>query len=80
MHEISVNLGRGITKNAFSILHYLYIDEFFINAIEELGINSETLKKINPSSNDLLEIYSELKTFGFSTKYYSSLRNLHGTF
>lgn len=80
MYEIGVKLGRGITKNTLPIMNYICTDEFFINAIKEFGISSEALKKIKPSSKDLLEIYSELKTFGFSTKYYSSMRNLHGIF
>jgi hypothetical protein len=80
MHKISVKLGRGITKNTSPIMNYIYADEFFISAIREFGISNETLRKIKPSSKDLLEIYSELKTFGFSTKYYSSLSSLHGAF
>jgi len=80
MQQVSVKLGRGITKNTLPITNYMYTDEFFINAIREFGISSEALRKIKLSSKDLLEIYSELKTFGFSTKYYSSLRNLHGIF
>lgn len=80
MYEISVKLGHGITKNTSPIMNYICTDEFFINVIREFGISSEAIKKIKPSSKDLLEIYSELKTFGFSTKYYGSLRNLHGIF
>jgi hypothetical protein len=80
MQQISVKLGRGITKNTLPIMNYIYTDEFFISEIREFGISSEALRKIKLSSKDLLEIYSELKTFGFSTKYYSSLRNLHGIF
>ena len=80
MQQISVKLGRGITKNTLPIMNCTYTDEFFINAIREFGISCEALRKIKLSSNDLLEIYSELKAFGFSTEYYSSLRNLHGIF
>ncbi|MGI0027908.1 MAG: hypothetical protein ACREAD_08730 [Nitrosopumilaceae archaeon] len=80
MYEISVKLGHGITKNTLPVTNHICTDEFFISAIREFGISNEALKKIKPSSEDLLEIYSELKTFGFSTKYYTSTHNLHGIF
>ena len=71
MYEVIVRLGIGIMKNKSSF----YVDEivgedFFWNATSKLGIEKDELEKINPTYDDLLEIYSELKNFGFSTKYF----------
>jgi len=81
MQETTIRLGRGIMKNASALAMGVPVNEkFFLDEIREYGISSDALRKIKPSYDDLLEIYSELKTFGFSTKYYQSLRGLHGSF
>lgn len=78
MHETRIKLGRGITRNSFSWNVEEPLDEeFFFNAIGKFGISNDSLRKINPSYDDLLEIYSELKTFGISLKYFEKIRSLH---
>ena len=74
MHQIDVKLGYGIGKkysfHSCSVLE----EDFFWNAISKFGIEIEQLRKLNPSYDDLLEIYSELNNFGFSIKYLLSKR------
>ena len=70
MYETSIRLGRGIIKNTSPLVDPALREEFFLDIISKFGISREDLKKIKPSYYDLLEIYSELMHFGFSTKYY----------
>ena len=71
MYETIIRLGRGIMRNGSSPVIDAKVDgEFFLDVIGKFGISREDLKKIKPSYDDLLEIYFELKYFGFSTKYY----------
>ncbi len=78
MKETCIRLGRGITRSPFLYnVEDPLEEQFFFSAIAKFGISSDSLRKINPSYDDLLEIYSELKTFGISLKYYEKLRNLH---
>jgi hypothetical protein len=70
MYETAIRLGRGIIRNGCSPLTDVKFNGFFLDVISRFGISREDLKKIKPSYNDLLEIYSELMHFGFSTKYY----------
>ena len=69
MHETSVRLGCGITRNGASPITDTTFDaDFFFDVLRKLGINIKDLKKTKPSEYDLLEIYSELMHFGFSAK------------
>ena len=69
MHETSVRLGYGITRNGgFPVADVAFDADFFFDVISKLGINIRDLKKTKPSEYDLLEIYSELMHFGFSAK------------
>ena len=69
MYETPVRLGRGIIRSGCSPNGTVGTD-FFFDAISKFGISRNDLKKIKPSDYDLLEIYSELTHFGFSTKFY----------
>jgi hypothetical protein len=69
MYETAIRLGRGITKNTLPLVDVTVKEEFFLDIISKFGINRADLKRINPSYDDLLDIYFELKAFGFSTKY-----------
>jgi len=71
MYETTIRLGHGIIRNGRSPTVVVIVNkDFFLDVINEFGISREDLRKIKPSYDDLLEIYSELKHFGFSTKYY----------
>jgi len=70
MYETAVRLGHGIIRNGCLPVTDVTVDGFFLDVISKFGISREDLKKIKPSYYDLLEIYSELMHFGFSTKYY----------
>ena len=74
MYQTDVKLGYGIGKkysfHSCSVLE----EDFFWNAISKFGIEVDQLRKLNPSYDDLLEIYSELNNFGFSIKYLQSIR------
>jgi hypothetical protein len=71
MHEISVRLGHGIVRSGCSPATDTTVDsDFFLDVMDKFGISRDDLKKIKPSYDDLLEIYSELTHFGFSTKFY----------
>ena len=78
MYEASIRLGRGIIKNTSSLADPALRDEFFLDIISKFGISRKDLRKINPSYDDLLEIYFELKSFGFSTKYCLRKQNAQG--
>ena len=74
MHPIDVKLGYCVGRK-YSFHSYSMIKEdFFWNAIGKFGIEMDQLRKMNPSYDDLLEIYSELNNFGFSVKYLLSKR------
>jgi len=70
MYETALRLGHRIIRNCCLPVTDITVDGFFLDVISKFGINREDLKKIKPSYYDLLEIYSELMHFGFSTKYY----------
>ncbi|HET6457393.1 MAG TPA: hypothetical protein VFG24_00740 [Nitrosopumilaceae archaeon] len=70
MYETAMKLGHGIMRNGCSPVTDVTVNGFFLDVISKFGISREDLKKIQPSYYDLIEIYSELKHFGFSTKYY----------
>lgn len=64
-----MRLGHGIIKKSFASHVDIVNEDFFWNAIIRFGIEKQELEKVKPSYDDLFEIYSELKNFGFSTKY-----------
>ncbi len=71
MNETTVALGRGIIRHGSSPVIDASVDgKFILDVIAKFGISKEDLKKIKPSYDDLVEIYFELKYFGFSTRYY----------
>jgi len=78
MYEASIRLGRGIIKNTLPLVDPALREEFFLDIISKFGISREDLRKINPSYDDLLDIYFELKAFGFSTKYCLRKQNAQG--
>ena len=70
MLETTVRLGRCIIRDDDSHVIGLVNRDFLLDVINKFGISREDLGKIKFSYYDLLEIYTELKHFGFSTKYY----------
>jgi len=70
MHETTVRLGHCIIRDDGSHVIGLVNRDFLLDVISKFGISREDLGKIKPSYYDLLEIYAELKHFGFSTKYH----------
>lgn len=70
MHELSVRLGCCIIRDDDSHVIGLVNRNFLLDVINKFGISREDLGKIKFSYYDLLEIYTELKHFGFSTKYH----------
>ena len=76
MHEIDVRLGRCIIRDDGSHVIGLVNRDFLLDVINKFGISREDLVKIEPSYYDLLEIYAELKHFGFSTKYHLRQKSL----
>ncbi len=78
MYEVSIRLGRGIIKNTSPLADATVKEESFLDIISKFGISREDLKKINPSYDDLLEIYFELKVSGFSKKYCLRKQNAQG--
>ena len=74
MHQIDVKLGYGVGRKYSSHSYSMIEEDFFWNAIGKFGIEMDQLRKMNPSYDDLLEIYSELNNFGFSVKYLLSIR------
>jgi hypothetical protein len=71
MYETIIRLGHGLMRNGSSPVIDVPVDgDFFLDVIDKFGISREDLRKIKPSYEDLLDIYLELKYFGFSTKYY----------
>jgi len=76
MNETTVRLGYGIIRNGCSPATDVTVNgDFFLDVIDKLGISRSDLKKIKPSYDDLLEIYSELMHYGFSTKFYQKQRS-----
>lgn len=76
MHEATVRLGHCIIRDDGSHVIGLVNRNFLLDAISKFGISREDLGKIKPSYYDLLEIYAELKHFGFSTKYHLRQKSL----
>jgi hypothetical protein len=70
MYETAIRLGHGILRNGCSPVDATVNGDFFLDVISKFGISREDLRKIKPSYDELLDIYFELKYFGFSTKYY----------
>jgi len=70
MHETTVRLGHCIIRDDGSHVIGLVNRDFLLDVISKFGISRENLGTIKPSYYDLLEIYAELKHFGFSTKYH----------
>ena len=71
MHETTITLGHGIMRNgSLPVTDVTINDRFFLDTIVKFGISKEDLRKIKPRYDDLIEIYLELKYFGFSTKYH----------
>jgi hypothetical protein len=70
MYETTIRLGRGIIRNGCSPANVTVNGDFFLDVISKFGISREDLRKIKPTYDELLDIYFELKYFGFSTKYY----------
>jgi len=70
MHETAVRLGHCIIRDDGSHVIGLVNRDFLLDVINKYGISREDLGKIKFSYYDLLEIYTELKHFGFSTKYH----------
>lgn len=53
---------------------------FILEAIAKMGFSIEDIRRVNPSSYDLLEICSELKMFGFSIRYQKLLeKSMNGS-
>ena len=76
MHEITVRLGHCIIRDDGSHVIGLVNRDFLLDVINKFGIIREDLGRIKFSYYDLLEIYSELKHFGFSTKYHLRQKSL----
>jgi hypothetical protein len=71
MYETTMRLGIGIIRNGCSpVIDVTVNGDFFLDVINKFGISRQDLRKIKPSYDDLLEIYYELKYYGFSTTYY----------
>ena len=71
MQETTITLGHGIMRNGSSPFSDVVSNgNFFLDVIAKFGISREELRKIKPKYDDLVDIYFELKYFGFSTKYY----------
>jgi hypothetical protein len=66
MQKTQVNLGHGITRNDCPPAADTFDADFFLDVIRRLGIDIKDIKKTKTSEYDLLEIYSELRHFGFS--------------
>ncbi|MEM4252684.1 MAG: hypothetical protein QXE84_04070 [Candidatus Nitrosotenuis sp.] len=73
----SISLGKGIGKHLSSIL----VDEDGVSleniwqTITDFGINREDLKKLNPTYQELFEIYSAIRAYRISVKYLKELKN-----
>jgi hypothetical protein len=75
-----IRLGRGIGRGAHQRDNTAFEENFILEAIVQMGFRKEDILKVNPSSYDLLEICSELKTFGFSIRYQKLLEeNTNGS-
>ncbi|CAE6500653.1 conserved hypothetical protein [Candidatus Nitrosotenuis uzonensis] len=77
MMSTSISLGKGIGKHLSSIL----VDEDGVSleniwqTITDFGINREDLKKLNPTYQELFEIYSAIRAYRISVKYLKELKN-----
>ena len=77
MHQTTIGLGHGIIRNgSLPASNGTFNDKVFLDVMTKFGIGREDLRKIKPSYEDLMEIYFELKYFGFSTKYYQIQKRL----
>lgn len=71
MHQTTIGLGHGIIRNgSLPASNGTFKESVFLDVMTKFGISREDLRKVKPSYDDLMEIYFELKYFGFSTKYY----------
>lgn len=77
MKEQQVYLGRGILRSLSSLL----LDgqgmpaENIWTTIEDFGINTEDLRKINPTYKELVEIYEAINVYRFSVRFLNELKN-----
>jgi len=79
MYQTTIGLGHGIIRNgALPANNGTFKENVFLDVMTKFGISREELRKIKPSYDDLMEIYFELKYFGFSTKYYLIQKRLKG--
>lgn len=76
MYESRISLGHGAINSKFFLSYITANEGYFWNAIKKFGIRESDLRKINPTQDDLLEIHSELMTFGFSTKYFLNMQTM----
>ena len=71
MYQTTIGLGHGIIRNgSLPASNAASNENVFLDVMTKFGISREDLRKIKLSNDDLMEIYFELKYFGFSTKYY----------
>jgi len=76
MLETTVRLGHCIIRDDGSHVIGLVNRDFLLDVINKFGISREDLGNIKFSYYDLLEIYTELQHFGFSTKYHLRQKSL----
>ena len=76
VYESRISLGHGIIDSRSSLHIISHNQDYLRNEIKKFGIIEEELRKINPTHDDLLEIHSELITFGFSTKYFLNMQTI----
>lgn len=77
MFETRIDLGRGILKNLSTVTlknQETSIDNIW-TTIEEFGIQRDHLKRLNPSYQELFEIYSAIRAYRISVKYLKELKN-----
>ena len=68
MFQSKIRLGTGIL-NIFSPIQNSIQENFLLDAIEQMGLKKEHIMEVNPCSEDLVEIWAEMKKHGYSTKY-----------
>ena len=74
-----IRLGTGIIRGPSNMME-ISDQNFILEAIAQMGFSKEDIRRVNPSSYDLLEICSELKMFGFSIRYQKLLeKNTDGS-
>ena len=72
-----IRLGTGIIRGPSNMME-ISDQNFILEAIAQMGFSKEDIRRVNPSSYDLLKICSELKKFGFSIKYQELLEQSMG--